>query len=356
MEVVMKKIFAVMTILLISVFLFSACAQVTTTIIEDVSGSDEKKSEDKSYVFEKDDEDSPSTESAKNADTVFSDYTYLGYIYYGKYPQSLAKRDAYKFGKMSKIKYGNTNYYLSDYDKELYAKVRASAYGKGYKFSDDRDIEDGAEYYFKVEPIRWNVYGKADLQSGKVQLFLLCNLIIDSKAFLSDDSYERNMVDGEYYNKKTGALANSWASSDVRSWLNDSFVKTAFTEKELSNIIPRKTSDVSDVYDENDNEEYAYLMTYQQAVAIKNPVAQVSDYARVRSTFIAIDDAIFGNGRYWLCSNGNKSYQAAYVSNYNNIVSQVGESVGAAYMGVRPAITISADSTIEILTKEDKKK
>ncbi len=86
-------------------------------------------------------------------------------------------------------------------------------------------VNDGARYigitetdsseavWFKYEPITWTVLEKKD---GKA--FLLCDMIIDAKAYSS-------------------ASNNNYENSDIRAWLNADFINTAFDELQRELII-----------------------------------------------------------------------------------------------------------------------
>ena len=122
-------------------------------------------------------------------------------------------------------------------------------------------------------------------------------------------------------------------------------------------------------------EEYydtAFALSYEKASSIEAGyrVAQLSDYARCRNTFMTIHQNWYGNGRWWtstVSASDNvreKSYRVSYISDYiakgdEDLVKEAedvmkkGESVAATYMGVRPAIVLTVDDAIQIVTKEE---
>ena len=128
------------------------------------------------------------------------------YIYFGEYPQTIKADDVTITSTTD-----DRGYYLGS-DSFYYAKVVADPYSSGYTFSTGATVIDGKVYYFKVEPIRWRILRE---ENGKA--FLLCDSIVDSRAF-DDDS-------------------NDYADSTIRVWLNSTFYKTAFSELASSLIL-----------------------------------------------------------------------------------------------------------------------
>lgn len=293
-----------------------------------------------------------------NADGEIS-FGEIGYVTFGYYPQTVATKDALK--EMSETT-DSTGYYKSSYDNEYYAKISVAnvynLYEGDYEFSDKKKINARATYYFKVEPIKWRVYGIRSLEDGTRTLYLVSDVILDSSAFLSTELYAENPADGKFYRKDNGVEANNWAYSTLRKYLNGAFYKEAFgrlDKKDAAKIEERNVSTVSKVYDENDATEKVYaLSTIEAKVLSKFLSAQVSDYARCRGTFMSVYPQLYGNGRYWLTGTGDKTYRAAYVSD-DKSVSEKGESVGSDFVGVRPAIAINVESDVEIQTEEEKK-
>ena len=72
-------------------------------------------------------------------------------------------------------------------------------------------------YWFKYEPLEWVVVD--EVENGTM---LVCNSIIDSQEF----DYKAN-------NK----FSNNYAQSLIRSWLNQTFLNTAFDSEEQEQIL-----------------------------------------------------------------------------------------------------------------------
>lgn len=292
---------------------------------------------------------------SNNASSTDYAIGYLGYIEMGYYPQTVADRKA--VAQMSKVT-DSTGYYYSTYDNEHYEKVSipnlASLTQNTYEFSTQDKIESNKTYYFKVEKIRWDVYGRVNVSNAKINLFLVSHVILDSSAYQksydlnsNSNTYEIKNSDGSF----TGIAANSWEHSTLREFLNTTFYNKAFSNEEKEIIVAQDTNTANI----SDN---VSILSGSDIVQWGNTTAQVSDYARVRNTFMDTNRTYYGNGRYWLkdqIEDINYSYRAMYVGS-NNTKANLGESVGAEYIGIRSTLIISAATSINILTDSDEKK
>lgn len=354
----MKKIAVALLVCFSAVLCFSACTEIKTVVKDgdggNVGGGALGVIED-NYVDSADE----NAGGAQNADEL-TDVVYqaFGYIEFGYYPQTIAEKDAVK--QMS-VTTDATGYYVSAYDDEHYAKIApADVYAMfedDYEFSDETIIKNRETYYFKVEPIKWRVFAQLDLSGNMRNIYLISDVILDSSAFLGEKDYAESPTDGNYYNNENGALANNWAYSELRRWLNNEFYKKAFSslsEEDKAKLIERNVSEVCDDYDPEDATEKVFVLSYDQAEKLTKLNAVVSDYARCRGTWMSVFPEFYGNGRWWLSTAGDKTYRSCYVSDHNSI-SRSGESAGSTFMGVRPAIMLSVDDAFEILTEEEEK-
>ena len=307
---------------------------------------------------------------------------YVGYIEYGYYPQTIAHHRA--VAEMSQTT-DSTGYYYSTWDNEHYAKIsKSKVYGKRFKFSDETLIAENETYYFKVEPIKWWVFFSGDMAGGAGStVTLISDVILDSREYCSD--YALSLSSNTYcINDVThngeAVAANSWGYSDLRSWLNGDFLKKAFSVEEERLLCSRNTSFVTNVYKEDDATEKIWVPSSTEMIAYKTLfnaltgslsghyapyLAQVSDYARCRDTFISIYPDYYGCGRYWtstalkpsdvkVSDDDEKakiaSYKAAFVACDNFDTSgPKGESVGSSYMGVRPVICMYTSDVTALL-------
>ena len=159
-------------------------------------------------------------------------------VWFGVYPQTKATDE--EVAGMSATADAD-GYYTSGKDK--FVKVTSAdpkehsetADTKYIPFDDETQPVAGATYYFKMEPIEWKVMVD-DADSNAVKLV--------SKKYLDTHCWLSQFVNGgywaTYYNTLDGVPentpANGWRYSEMRAWLNDGFLDTAFTEEERASI------------------------------------------------------------------------------------------------------------------------
>lgn len=81
----------------------------------------------------------------------------------------------------------------------------------------------GGTYWFKWEPLKWTV---AEEKNGEA--LLVCEQVVDGQMFCDLDSY---------YDTEDAAMRPwNYSMSPIRTWLNDTFLKTAFDETQIANI------------------------------------------------------------------------------------------------------------------------
>ncbi len=354
----MKKIALALLLCFFCACCFGACMEIET-VVKDGGGS---SGGDAIGVIgdSTDGEVEEKPDGAQNADDI-SDiiYSAFGYIEFGFYPQTIAEKDAVE--QMSATT-DSTGYYVSAYDNEHYARVApADVYAlfeTGYEFTDETEIQARGTYYFKVEPIKWRVFAQLDLTGNMKNIYLVSDLILDSSAFLSDKNYALDPTTDEYRNLTNGSLANNWAYSELRTYLNDDFYKRAFSslsDEDKAKIIERDVSEVCDDYDQENSKEKVFVLSYEQAQNLTTLNSVVSDYARCRGTWMSIYPELYGNGRWWLSTAGDRTYRSCYVSDHSSI-SRAGESAGSTFMGIRPSIMLNVSDAFEILTDEEEQK
>lgn len=148
-----------------------------------------------------------------------------------------------------------------EYNGEKYRAVKFDHYRPeitGHEFNDNQDsqteshyynsvYETGDIYYFRYEPLFWRVL---DPETG----LIVCDTIIDSQPFqnyyIVETANEFNPNDYEgledwdfnyevtniYGNAEKTRLATDYSSSSIRTWLNQDFYQTAFSEDDCSRI------------------------------------------------------------------------------------------------------------------------
>lgn len=247
------------------------------------------------------------------------------YVYFGEYPQSLKKADV----TVSDIT-DSRGYFLGS-DNEYYAKLKASPYESGYKFSTDAAITSGTEYYFKIESLKWRILSESD---GNV--LLLCESIIENSRYDDTD--------------------NNYKDSEIRDWLNNNFYSKAFDELEraliqtvtVDNSINSTGHSVNNNVCEN-TEDKIFLLSYEEVMNSKygfsddiSRMKLASDYSRAKGVWISksvICDQ-YGNGLWMLRTPNNTYKHFIRECNFNGEITDGGTNINSAFLGVVPALKI----------------
>lgn len=247
------------------------------------------------------------------------------YIYFGEYPQIIKEANV----AIDETSVDSRGYFLGS-DNCYYAKVTATPYRSGYKFSDDTTVSGAKAYYFKVEPIRWRI-----LSENGSTATIFCDSIIANMAYDADGV--------------------SYAESDVRAWLISTFYETAFAgyKKDIINTTSVDNSGESagaynDMNACEDTEDKVFLLSFVEATDENlgflsdyfddNGARQLltSDYARATGAYISTSSDNYGVGYWWLRSPYNAgSVRAVYK---DGSIDRESYSVGS--FGVVPAMQI----------------
>ena len=252
---------------------------------------------------------------------------------YGLYPQSHVN-DADTIAALNSLTTAESNgWYL--YNDEYYAKKSANPYNSGYTFNDGTTINSGTTYWFKCEPIEWKILSNVGGSYSLVSTVLL-------------DAHRYN----EYYSgTKNGYYANNYLNSEIRSWLNDDFLNTAFNLD--SSLIQATTVDNSASTTDSSSNSYAcantedkiYLLSYKDYLNTDYGFSTSTSSSTTRTckpTDYALANYCYqynGTGWYWTRSPSSYysdfAWDVYYVGSLNSI------SVYDASNGVRPALTIN---------------
>ena len=178
--------------------------------------------------------------------------------------------------------------YKSDKYRGVYfTEYRPQHVGYGTGISNSKQDDNGYTvekvYWFKFEPITWRILKQED---GKA--FVVANIILDSREF---DAFG----------------SNNYATSEIRQWLNDVFLKTAFVDLEEYIIVTKvdNSADSTGVPDNGnvceDTEDKVFLLSYEEVsnedfgFDFGTRKLQSTDYAKVQG----VNKISSGNG-YWL--------------------------------------------------------
>ncbi len=253
-------------------------------------------------------------------------------ITYGLYPQTYVS-DNTLLSALNALTLAEENgYYL--YNGLYYAKMTSSPYESNYTFNDGTTIQDATVYWFKCEPIEWKI-----LSSDNGEYSLVSSLVLDARRY--NESYD---------GKQNGYYASSYKNSEIRSWLNGDFLKTAFSLDSTS--IQRKDVDNSASTTSNSTNRYAsentsdnlYLLSYQE---YKNTsyfandssrVGRLTDYALATGAVSETKGNINHCSMYWTRSPDNTF--SRYVNDVNASGQLETSIVNQESYGVRPGMTI----------------
>ncbi|WP_031551712.1 DUF6273 domain-containing protein [Oribacterium sp. FC2011] len=238
------------------------------------------------------------------------------------------------------------------YLREIEQKNRISLMKRGYALLfGQTDIKPGAKVIFgrykqgreDNMPIQWRVLNEDD-----------------GLLMITDMALEAGPLDYNTWNSKTEAV--TWENCHLRKYLNNDFLKSAFSAEELP-YIRKKTVTAHQNPKEGsrsagkDTEDYVFLLSVEEAELYFNSdedrICVPTEWAKVN--WEAYEDFKTKGSRWWLRTpSGIASNDVAYVDehgsiNYNGrsaFYDQKGKSVGfgGANYSIRPAVWIGLES------------
>lgn len=264
-------------------------------------------------------------------------------VQYGFYPQSHVN-DESLISELKNLTPSETNGWFF-YKGTYYTKEVAKVYNnENYTFNNGIQIINGNEYWFKCEPITWEI-----LSNNDGTYFLLSSLLLDNQAFYQD--FSDRTINGETI------YANNYQESDLRIWLNNYFYNTAFnlnatyiTETVVVNE-PSTTNSTNNQYASKNTTDKVYLPSYQDYLnqdygfekdsnnLSVTREAKTTDYARATGAWSNNrDNALKHNSSYWTRSASSEYYYTAWNVNSGGYLSEY--AVSDESHSVRPCISI----------------
>ena len=218
-----------------------------------------------------------------------------GYLLFGSYPQTIAAQGVtINTGSMD----GSGNFTGSD--GCFYRRVKAAPYA-GYSFSDYTVIREGTNYYFKLEPLRWQI-----VSTSNGSTLLVSEKIIAATAFGNNNGY---------------------SGSNLRNWMNNLYNSNrnrVFSDEQRELIAATNVNGITErIFALSDSE-------YTSAVIGKKAT---TDYA------LAVGAAMENRVGYWWLRTAHSTAGNAKVVNPNGIVSF--SLVDSGSIGVAPALNIT---------------
>lgn len=253
----------------------------------------------------------------------------------GLYPQTVVD-DSSLISSLNQLTTTESNGWYK-YDNEYYAKLSATPYDSSYTFDNGQTIVNGTTYWFKCEPIVWNV-----LSNNDGEYYLLSSVLLDVHCYYNSTSLRT--IDG-----KT-VRANNYEYSDIRTWLNDDFYNSAFA-LDNDNILTKtvdnsaSTTDTSkNSYTCNNTEDKVFLPSFKDYInssygfstlegSTTTRECKTTDYARARGAYYETDSS---NGWYWTRSPYHDDSSGAW--DVNNDGGLYGHVVKTTATCVRPSI------------------
>ena len=294
-------------------------------------------------------------------------------IYFGSYPQTRVTDNTLTstlLSKASTILYNWTNYeyyidgevegYMYYKDIELDGSKYRGVYYNQYRpydtgltssliainnsYQDDNGYRAGRVYWFKYEPIKWDI-----LKIEDSKILIISDLILDSQDYNYTAELRNEAVDYQGNTTTSIVLCNNYMYSHIRNWLNEAFYETSFSilEKQIieTTIVDnsaKSTGDSSNFYVCDNTSDKIFLLSYKETKKYYSSdskrQAQGSDYAKSQGLYVSIDSSYSGCFYYWLRSPYDGSgHCARYVSDDGYIGSS---DVYKTYYGVRPVCWI----------------
>ncbi len=265
----------------------------------------------------------------------------------GTLPTSSYSRNWASYGYYISGNISNYMWYIDvEYDTEKYRGVYFTNYrpyfttyssSSGNSYQSDNGYYTNTIYWFKYEPIKWQIL---DEKNGNA--LLLCDIAIDSQNYYTTANGNTRIKDrGTVYE-------NNYEYSTIRSWLNDTFYDTTFSEYQkkiisITSVVNSASSAGSDdgLYVCSNTKDAVFLLSYAEVekynLSTESGQRKSTDYAKSQGCLANTSD-YNGNCWWWLRSPFTRdSYYARYIY-YNGEIYD--EMVNYTYMGVVPSLWI----------------
>lgn len=259
---------------------------------------------------------------------------------YGLYPQSHVE-DTTLIAELNKLTTTESNgWYL--YDGNYYAKSYVNhCYedSDGY-YDDGTKIINSTDTWFKCEPISWKILTTSD----------------GTYSLVSNKLLDVHIYNELYTGSKDGLFANNYENSEIREWLNSTFLNSAFNLD--SSLIQITTVDNSASTTDSSTNQYVcnntndriYLLSYQDYLnssygfsgyigSTTTRECKTTDYARANGAYYYVTSPYLYNGTYRTRSPNSNSSIGASSLDYNGNLLDFSFTSETSYC-IRPAITI----------------
>lgn len=240
------------------------------------------------------------------------------YFELGEFPQTYANLTVTGGGSFSGALTGK-NYVINGktYEERLWNGQKYATYTSSLnKYDSSYTFEDGtnpnyAVWEFKVEPIKWIVLNYTDYLSGKNILAVF------------DRALTANVL---WYTSEN--IAYNFANSYIRTWLNDSFYNTAFSDEDKLSLVQNDGNNIN-------------LMTKAQ---VETYMPQTADRACQVTDFAIANYAKMDSNRNadWWTATSNGAVLVYRVNASGDIGMGSDVAYNYAYVSTRPMIEVQA--------------
>ena len=261
-------------------------------------------------------------------------------VTYGLYPQTNVNDSTLISSLKSLAKREENGWYL--YEGDYYANISARPYNSSGEFDNGTTISTGTTYWFKCEPIVWNI-----LCNDNREYYIVSSVLLDSHCYYDYDKLAPNrIIAGQT------VYPNNYKYSDIRTWLNEDFYNSAFAlgndyiQTTTVDNSAATTNNASNSYHCANTEDKVFLPSYKDYInssygfsTYESKYCRTTDWARARG-------ADYNRGSVSTQYNGSYLTRSPS-SGYSNTMWRVS---GVGYLGndgvqnnticVRPAITL----------------
>lgn len=208
---------------------------------------------------------------------------------------------------------------------------------------DDNGFSLGVVYWFRFEPVKWQILVRRDGQA-----LLLANLVLDTLPF--QNAYEKSADDSGSWIISGGegvpaeTPANRYAYSTIRAYLLNEFYETVFSETERGVLLPASTaSSLSYPAEGGDALFLPSTVEISSYLTRKEYTARSStEYARCLGVYQLRAPAVPGNAAYWLRTPSSSDTAAAKIISAGG--TETTSFVGNTTVGLVPALWIAMDA------------
>ena len=248
-------------------------------------------------------------------------------ITYGLYPQTNVNNSSLVSALNALTTPESNGWYL--YGGDYYAKVSATPCNSTYVFDNGTTIVSGTTYWFKCEPIVWNV-----LNNNNGEYYIVSSVLLDAHCYYNSTS--SRTIDGQT------VYANNYKYSGIRAWLNADFYNSAFAlgnehiQTTTVNNSASTTNNSSNSYACANTEDKVFLPSYRDYInssygfptstsSTDTRYCRTTDWARARGAYYYTSSDSYQQytGCYWTRSPYSRSsdyawyvYSVGYLDSY----------------------------------------